>query len=157
MKTIVAGFFVLIFAQLSHGQTCFNATKVATFDTALNLEELKSVCLSDIEQGIDRFGRVIVKTDMEVNSVAVSKTEVPTKIENLGDGAKLVTVSYRLHEKGSFCAEQVANIVTIKSVFEDGEFMHITDVSASAYHTWDNCHDTSPDYVDLGLEIVFEK
>lgn len=154
MKSIMAGFVLLLFAQVSYGQACFKTTKVATFNSSLELETLKSVCLESLTQEFDRFGRLNIATQMTVNGEAMTKSAVVTKVERVDAATNVLTFNYELHQKGYFCSEQVANILTIKAVFKAGEFSHLAKISADAFYTWDNCHDTSPTYEDLGLAVA---
>lgn len=96
-----------------------------------------------------------VETDDTVGLETKKVTARTYSVTPATNGEYILSYDLLSDSDGSFCDRNVGYNIRVKIKFnQHGIAKELINLNGYAYSTWDNCHDTSPETIDLEYETV---
>ena len=157
-KTILMMFVVSFFATSSYASRCFTSDVTPEFDSRYNdysVDIPKLICVKHARAIFTNPRSATVETEVLVGAKKKKVTARSFNITRTANGEMIVKYELLADSDGSFCDENVGYTIDVAIKFNaNGIAKELVSLKGYAYSTYDNCHDTSPEYIDLEFETV---
>lgn len=140
----------------SFASVCYSSNVDIDFDNGgLSVKAPKFICINDLKATIVSRYSGKVETQALVGITEMSLESRADRIKYLENGYEVTYTLLSDKDGTGICDKEVGYRIDVTvQVNEVGELIKVKVLSGYGYSSWDNCHDTSPDTIELNYTEV---